>query len=414
MDVDGSATPPDGLTPALCRSLARAVGRFAAGSGSAAERQAVARAAADLGAGQWPAVPAWAEAAGVGPAAAASLGGLAPARVAAALADLASRTVARGRRLAEERAVVAAALSSAGIPYRPLKGAWSAPLAWSPPAARPMADTDLFVPPALLPAAQSALEGLGYRPLARTWKHRAFARPAERVVVDARGEHPDNPRPIEVHASFGEALRGIAWPGPAAGPFDDAARDAAALAHALGHASVDILERRLRLVTLVDIARLAVVLDPATWHRALASMSHPRAARFAWPALALAERELGAVLPEGGAGLAFAVHPALLRWLDAADLHTVSRAGRAEAVRGILPLAGIWPLDRRERLAMWRHALVPGRWHLADRYPRLASSPAWPLAYALHAAFSLRLAAVRGGQALRRAPRRTRARPSER
>jgi len=385
------------LSPATRLALARGLGRLAAAADrtqASAARAPLVDAARALGAEAWSEVPSWVEAAGLGPAAATALGPLAPSDAAAALRDVAERTLARGRRLAAERAALAVALAAAGVPYRPLKGAWSAERAWSPPEARPMADLDLLVHPEELEAAERALRGLGYAETSRTWKHRRYDRPGARAVVDPRGEHPDNPRPVEVHPALAEALRGIRWTGPAVRAGAPLA-EADALAHLLAHASVDAMERRLRLATLVDVARLVTVLEGDTWRAAMGRFEAPKGARFAAPALVLAERELGVRLPAGAQRVVGEAPSALRAWLAAADLDAVSRDGRAEATRGVLSLARVWPTSRREAAAMWRHALFPSRWELADRYPRLAGSPAWPLAYARHAVFSARLAGER-------------------
>lgn len=395
-DVAGSLDHRGPPPADVRRALARALGRCAAASpNDPSGRADAARAVAGLSPAVWRAVPAWAEGAGIGPAAHSALGALAPAGVAGDLADLMARTLARGRRLAADRAAIAVSFARARVPYRPLKGAWSSAW-WSPPEARPMADTDLYVAPEMFDMAAAALHELGYAATARTWKHHVFVLPGNRAVVDRRGEHPDNPRPVELHPTMGEALRGVAWLGPDPRvPAGTVAGEAATLAHALAHASVDILEGRLRLVTLVDIACLRDALDEAVWARALALMTAAPTARLAWPVLSLAERELGVALPPGAEALAAFVRPSLRRWLDARDVDSVSRDGPGEAPRGLLDVAAVWPLDGRERRAMWRHAILPGRWQLADRYPALAASRAWPLVYARHAAFTTRLAVAR-------------------
>lgn len=305
--------------------------------------------------------------------------------------------------MADDRARIDAALRFAGIPHRWLKGAWSADVAWSPPETRPMADLDLHAPTEHAAAAEATLLALGYRLAARTWKHAVFVRPDNRAVVDWRGEHPDNPRPVELHATLGEAVRGIAWSGLAPG----APGDAAVLAHVLAHASVDVLERRVRLATLVDVARLMAVLEPATWRFALGAMVDPRAARLAWPALVLAHRDLGAPLPSGASAIATAAPLRLRQWIDDHALAALAPLGGEAPEHGLLELARVWPLDARERRAIWRHAVAPGRWQLADRYPRLAASPAWPLAYGRHAAYLLDRAAARLRRRLKTGWRRT-------
>lgn len=374
--------------------MAGLLGRRAAGTAARDDAARLATLVRALPPEAWGALPAWAEADGLGPAARDALGALAPAPIVVALDDLADRTMARGRRMAADRARIDAALRAAGIQHRWLKGAWSADVAWSPAEARPMADLDLHAPPEHAAASEATLLALGYRLAARTWKHAVFVRPDNRAVVDWRGEHPDNPRPVELHATLGEAVRGIAWPGLAT----EAPGDAAVLAHLLAHASVDVVERRVRLATLVDVARLMALLEPDAWRLALGAMAEPRAARLAWPALAVARRDLGAPLPPGGRAIESAAPPRLRRWLDDNALAVLAPLGGEPPSHRLLELARIWPMDARERRAIWRHALTPGRWQLADRYPRLAASPAWPLVYVRHAAYAL----ARGADRARR------------
>lgn len=340
----------------------------------------------------WAALPALAEAHGLGALLAARLAPLAPREPAQALADLAERTLARGRRLADESKLIAAAFNEAGLRYAWLKGAHLAPLLYDPPAARPMADLDLWLHPGDASAAESLLLKLGYAPAGQSWKHRRYLRPDNRRVVDWRGEHPDNPRPVELHEALVESFRGIGLD-LAAGSLparpNDRLPQARVMAHLAAHAGVDALQRRLRLVQLVDLRRLAARLDPGDWDRLEALAGRPQAARFVWPGLFLAERWLGLALPPAlGARLAAEVSPALRAWLDRAEPDALSVPGAESAPRALLEIARIWPLDAAEHLAYWRFVLWPSRAQLADRYPELAASAAWPLVYLRHGAYN--------------------------
>jgi len=370
--------PAGGATPPVCRPPGRDEDRL------------------------WSALPVLAEGHGVAALVAPRLAPHAPDAAARALVDAAARTLARGQRMTEDAAQVAAALQAAAVPFAWIKGAWLAPRCYDPPAARPLADLDLLVPPPADARAVRVLADLGYREIRRTWKHRAYLRPGNTAVVDYRGEHPANPRPIEVHAWLGEAFRGVtlnlsrSWQ-----PALPAAElpPVVGMAHVAAHAGVDALERRARLVQWVDLARLAAELDAADWDGLAGLIGTPHAARFAWPALALARRTVGLAIPPDVAALIEAmVDPPLRAWVAGADLDAVSPFGRGDAARRLGEVPAMWPRTAAERRAVWRFILAPGRWQLADRYPRLARSPAWPLMYARHLAYSVRRLAERWRQ----------------
>jgi hypothetical protein len=350
----------------------------------------------------WLALPVLAEGHGVAALVAAPLAGLPPAPAAGALADAAARTAARGRRLWDDRSAIARALEDAAIPFAWLKGAWLADHLYQPPEARPAADLDLLVPGAALARSDGALRGLGYELAERTWRHRTYLRPENRRVVDARGEHPENPRPVELHLRLVESFRGLSLDlteglhlaGPASQP-----ETALGLLHLAAHATVDALSRRLRLIQLVDLARLAARSAPEDWDRVERLAGHAHGARFVWPALDWSSRWLGAPAPPRRLeALRAHCRPALQSWVDQADLDALSPFGRDVSSRPLGETLAVWPLTRAERLAVWRFILLPGRWQLAERYPRLADSAGWPLMYPRHAGYSLRRLRQRWGQ----------------
>lgn len=354
----------------------------------------------------WRAVAALAEGHGV---AALVLPGLpdgAPPDARAAIADAADRTVARGRRMAADAAAVGAALAADGIPFAFLKGVWLAPRAYAPPEMRPMADIDIVVPPANAFATARALAGLGYAHVGTSRKHLRFLRPDNHAVADGRGEHPDNPRPVEVHTRVAESFRGIGMDVTDHLDLDRPAADwppALALVHVAMHTTVDMLGRRLRLVQLLDVARLAAGLSAADWTTVRRITATPPRARFVWPSLALAERVAGAPVDAATmAALRLAVRPALADWVSAAEVDALGHFGRGGAARDLFEVPRIWPRSTAESLTVWRFIALPGRWDLADRYPALARGPLWPLVYARHAGFTATLAVRRWRQRPRR------------
>lgn len=340
-------------------------------------------------------LPVLAEGHGVAALVAERLGPSLPPGPAATLADAAKRTRARGLRLAADRDALSAALVAASVPFAALKWAALAGRLYGEAALRPAADLDLWVPEGSCPGADRVLRRQGYVAGDVTWKHRVYIRPDNRAVVDPRGEHPDNPRPVELHAQLRESFRGLALTlalDDVVGLPDTQLSDATHLLHLAAHATVDALSRRLRLIQLVDLARLAAALDESVWPELVARAANPDAARFIWPAVMLARRELGAAVPyDVLEGLGVHVKAALAEWLSAAELDELSWFGGPSAQRPLDEVLRVWPRNPREVAAVWRFILVPGRAALADRYPRLSASRAWWAMYPRHAAYSSRL-----------------------
>lgn len=71
---------------------------------------------------------------------------------------------------------------------------------------RPMADLDLLVRPAHAAALDEILVELGYRRMVSKAKHDEYLSPNGRRVSSRDHEHPDNPRPVEVHLRCGESF----------------------------------------------------------------------------------------------------------------------------------------------------------------------------------------------------------------
>ena len=73
---------------------------------------------------------------------------------------------------------------------------------------RPMADLDLLVRPAHAAALHQTLIELGYRRMVSKAKHDEYLPHTGRHVASREHEHPDNPRPVEVHRLCGESFAG--------------------------------------------------------------------------------------------------------------------------------------------------------------------------------------------------------------
>lgn len=138
----------------------------------------------------------------------------APPGVPAAFAGwLAAEYAMNARRLARLHAELQAILAAAarlGIPVAPLKGALLSTQVYPHPALRPMADLDLLIQPADFTGLAQVLARLGYRrqPAKTPYDSQVrFVDPGGGRVVSRTGEHPDNPRPVEVHTH----LRRTPW-----------------------------------------------------------------------------------------------------------------------------------------------------------------------------------------------------------
>ncbi|OGO54532.1 MAG: hypothetical protein A2V84_00555 [Chloroflexi bacterium RBG_16_70_13] len=241
-------------------------------------------------------------------------------------------------RLLEELGAALQAFAAAGLPVMPLKGAVLATRPGADPFRRPMADLDLLVRAVDLEASRMTLASLGYRKRpdrTRRPTHDTFELPGNDAVVTAGGEHPDNPRRIELHTEArrhlwgwvdDDDLTGHLWAGateakvlgePAILP-----SAAAFAAHLAIHATSDLLLARGRLRQWLDLAEVGG--PPAGPD--LAGAPHPR---LIYPALRLAARRLPDRFAAGGPGglvvLAGLVPERLARWAAGVPLDT--RAG---------------------------------------------------------------------------------------
>jgi len=282
----------------------------------------------------------------------------------------------RIRRMHADLGAILAAAAAAGIEVMPLKGALLTTMPGADPYRRPMADLDLLVHPPDRAPMSAILDGLGYRrevDRAPRPTHDVYLDPGGGRLVSTAGEHPDNPRRVEVHtevkrhlwawvddddltaALWSEAERGAVLGEPATLP-----RPETLFAHLSIHASSDLLVGRGRLVQWVDLAAAADRAgDPAR-------MPH---ARLAYPALRLAQRaQPGALAALDLGKLEARIPRRLTDWAA-----TVALDGRCGLTMGRPPAdpSGLGP--RWER---WR----PDRWRLAVAYGDLPL----PVALARH------------------------------
>jgi hypothetical protein len=287
------------------------------------------------------------------------------------------------------------ACRAAGIDVLPLKGSLLAAGYYAEPGLRPMNDLDVLVHPKDEPSLVKLLAQLGYQPLARSWKHLLLARPEGRgPIVSWDGEHPANPRSLDLHIQLEEQFWGLrydltssAWagaePGKLLGVEALLMRPTALLHHLAVHASSDAIARRIRLLHLHDIALVARKVDDQGWQQILGWAGEQREQRLIYPALAFTSRYYpvvpAAVLNELRAGMP----PALLRHLDESTLDRFSFCNTAPTLLGERLL---WFRSGRERAAALRHMLLPDAGEIATWYPALARPALLPLAYARYGA----------------------------
>ena len=317
-------------------------------------------------------------------------------------AYLADQRALNGRRLALMRgdlAAILAAANSAGVAVLPLKGAVLAEHYYPEPALRPMADLDLLVRPAELPRLDAALAGLGYAAAEETPRHRAYHRGAP-TVASWDGEHPDNPRGVEVHTTVGEQLRAISYEITAAlwasaaptsygGAPGLAPAPAALLHHLLIHTCHNMVNRRLRLVQLYDLALVAPRLGPADWDALACAATRAGEARLLYAPLALAERVFGPLAPQGAReALARGTPPALRALVARVAPSELSLCDRRE-VSPAFRLA--WYRPGAERVGALLRVALPVPAELRQRYPGVRGG--LPAAYLRHAGHALAWAA---------------------
>ena len=297
----------------------------------------------------------------------------------------------RAAALRADLAAILRAAAAAGVAVLPLKGAVLVERAYAEPGLRPMADLDVLVRPQALPQLHASMLSLGYQLREETPRHRAYLR-GELVVASWDGEHPDNPRGVEVHSAVGERLRAIRCDITAA-LWEDASEGSCAgapcpmptadalLQHLLIHTCHNIIYRRLRLIQLYDLALVAPQVSEAAWHAMADSFARAGEARLLFAPLAMAEAVFGPLAPPAArARLAQATPAALRRLLTQTTPSELSLCNRSE-VSPQFRLA--WYRPGGEWLGALLRVALPAPTELRQRYP--AAIGGLPGAYARHA-----------------------------
>jgi hypothetical protein len=303
---------------------------------------------------------------------------------------------------AELKAILAL-FAAQNIPVMPLKGSILSVNFYEDGGLRPMADLDLLVRPQDSETAKQLLAQLGYNQEVVHWKHIEFVKPGNRQVVSTEGEHPDNPRKLELHLRCRETfggptvdLTGLIWAyssqGKLLGEPAIIPTPAALWLHLLVHNTYHLWQGKGRLIQLIDLARLAPYLDLSTKNL----ISHQNRvidptmllntidARFTYPSLALLQKYFPNTLEASFLAEQRArVSPTFRRWVDSLDLVNTSYLNPNPEGLYFFKALKFSDGHPREVAQALRFALLPGLDEIALDHPHLAQSKFPWLAYFL-------------------------------
>ena len=209
-------------------------------------------------------------------------------------------TEKRHARLQQLLAVFDHEARSRGLPLVALKGAALHAHGIYQPGERPMSDIDLLAPIEGVQRTAAMLRKIGFQEAFSTSRHTIFM-PCETHGAQAFAEHADNPIKIELHDQLRESLpiRGAdithhVIPRGAAPGLNDYASRAGLLAHLLLHAAGNMCAHSIRLLHLIDIARLCMRMTDQDW-RELTELAADVRAWWARPPLELTSRYFSSV-----------------------------------------------------------------------------------------------------------------------
>ena len=292
------------------------------------------------------------------------------------------------RMQAELRAILAC-FAKHNLPVMPLKGSILIAHYYPEPGLRPMADLDLLIHPADFAQSVALLNQLGYEQTVTHWKHTEFSRPDNRAVAYTGGEHPDNPRGIELHLQCRETfggptidLTGRMWQGATLtnllGESTYLPSPEALWLHLVIHACYHIWQGRGRLIHLHDLRLLTPRID------APGELLQTLDARYTFPALALTQHYFpGVVETELTDALARQVSARFGGWVDRLDLVNTSYLNPKPEGAYFLKALRFSEGRPREMLQAARFAFLPSLTEIALDHPRLAQSRLPWLAYLL-------------------------------
>jgi hypothetical protein len=218
----------------------------------------------------------------------------------------------RWQRMQRALHAVVGALAKDQISVLVLKGAHTAPVYFPEPGTRPAVDLDIVLPPADAARAARALLHDGFSMIhpGRRYHRSEWLLPGStRDLRTIDLMHAENPLTLEVHTSLARGFHGIrtvrldsgpgqpyAWPG--GGPAARVLRPSELLAFLAVHASEEL--HRMRLIQLVELVLVARrdFQTAVAWDEMMAVLAAARAERFAFPALALANRLAPGAVPD--------------------------------------------------------------------------------------------------------------------
>jgi hypothetical protein len=292
----------------------------------------------------------------------------------------------RAGRIAREVAPALDALEAAGVKPVALRGFHTSRIYFGEPGLRRMADVDLLVPPHQIGQAEAALQGIGFRPttpVLRPYRRDWIGPEVSPEIFSVEVDDERNRWNLDLHASLDRFFH----PGAVARldseldhvePIDIDGRSLLALRAPLlllslaCHCSQELhANRLLRLVEIVRVIRADRAAGRLDWDEFLSMTTRTGAARFTYPALALAEE----LAPGTVDGRVIAAGRRASTWAARHAVERLSPAGGSADSRGALRqlmwargsvallhwlLCAVWPggLTRpRDFLYGWR-----GRW----------------------------------------------------
>lgn len=277
------------------------------------------------------------------------------------------------RRAAVMKGVLAGVLdlfAGCGLQATVIKGAHTGRICFPEPGTRPAGDIDLVVAPRDLETAGRVLRSAGYTPAirqARPYKCDWTPPGALRALRSLELAHADGPFVVELHDSLDRSFYGVRTvrfgpldaantrPWPELHPAARVLAQPLLLGYLAVHASEELHQLQLvRLVEIVRVARADLAAGRLAWDGLEALLQRLGTARFAYPALQLAERlapgTINAALLER---LGRAAAPAMRRVLDRLTPATAQRPERLSLDERFMWAAGPLELARRAAYLLW-------------------------------------------------------------
>ena len=257
---------------------------------------------------EWRAARAAAAIHGVSPLLAAALRWRGPPGWDAFLVEQRGHTEIRHQRIEALARRVAERARQANLPIVALKGAALHTMGVYLPGERPMADLDLLVREADMPAALRLLEEQDFREELAFWKNRVFTPNNSSAAGHSAGrigEHRDNPIKIELHWRIREKLpfeltdiTEVSFPTVPHPGLNAYPSLAALLMHLVLHAAGSMASQDLRLLHLHDLSLICARMRPEDWQTILQHGAESNGPWWFLPPLRLASRYYPDVIPE--------------------------------------------------------------------------------------------------------------------